>query len=73
VLDFLRHSPYPIHVPDDFGVQDVLDSPHMLIGNHAEIADQVVELRDKFGISYVTVIDQSMHDFAPVVQKLAGS
>jgi probable F420-dependent oxidoreductase len=73
VLEFLRTAPYPIHVPDDFTVDDLLDSPFQLIGTHEQIADQVVDMRERFGISYLTVMGMSMHDFAPVVEKLRGS
>jgi probable F420-dependent oxidoreductase len=73
ILEFLRTAPYPIHVPDDFTVDDLLESPFQLIGTHEEIANQVVDLRERFGISYVTIMHMSMHDFAPVVEKLSGS
>ena len=73
ILHFLGNSGYPIHVPDDFTEKDILQSPYLVIGTHAEIADQLVAQREEYGISYITVISPSMHDFAPVVEMLAGT
>ena len=51
----------------------VLESPHLLIGSIDEITATLVERRDRFGISYVVVGQESMQDFAPVVQRLADT
>ena len=41
--------------------------------DNANIAWREFELRrERYGISYITVNDQTMEDFAPVVSKLAG-
>ena len=50
----------------------VLDSPHCLVGSVSEIVDRLEEVRARWGISYVTVYDRLMEDFAPVVARLAG-
>jgi hypothetical protein len=72
VLHFLREGGMPIHVPDDFTVDDVLESPYLLIGTHDEIARQLEETRKRYGISYVSILAMSMRDFAPVVQALSA-
>ena len=36
------------------------------------ICDELVRRREQYGISYVTVMDIAMQDFAPVVARLAG-
>lgn len=47
-------------------------SPFIVTGSPDQMAEQVVERRDRFGISYVTVADDMMEAFAPVVARLAG-
>jgi probable F420-dependent oxidoreductase len=47
--------------------------PHGLFGSVDTICDELVRRRELYGISYVTVGDIQMPDFAPVVARLAGS
>jgi len=49
------------------------EHPHALFGSVDAIADELVRRRDVYGISYVTVGDAVMDDFAPVVARLAGT
>jgi alkanesulfonate monooxygenase SsuD/methylene tetrahydromethanopterin reductase-like flavin-dependent oxidoreductase (luciferase family) len=53
--------------------QDALDTPHALAGSIEEIADQCVERRERFGISYVTIGVDAYEAFEPVVERLAGT
>ena len=39
----------------------------------AEIADQIVERREKFGFSYIVFSGDRFEALAPVVKKLAGT
>jgi probable F420-dependent oxidoreductase len=48
-------------------------SPYVLLGTPDQMGDQLLARRDSLGISYVTVGDELMEDFAPVVARLAGS
>lgn len=52
-------------------VDQALEMPVSLFGTIDEIADQLVERRERFGFSYI-VLMQGMVDFAPVVARLAG-
>jgi alkanesulfonate monooxygenase SsuD/methylene tetrahydromethanopterin reductase-like flavin-dependent oxidoreductase (luciferase family) len=52
---------------DDFAVH-----PHALIGSVEQICDTLVERRERYGISYVTVAQRHVDEFAPVVEALAG-
>ena len=54
--------------PDEFA-----DHPHALIGSVGSIVDQLVERRDRYGISYVTFGAAAMESVAPIVARLAGS
>lgn len=47
--------------------------PHALFGSVDAICDELVKRRELYGISYVTVGDAQMVDFAPVVARLAGT
>ncbi|MBM7278087.1 TIGR03621 family F420-dependent LLM class oxidoreductase [Gordonia rubripertincta] len=52
--------------------QEFLDIPSILIGSAADIADQLVELRATTGISYLTVLEPMLEQFAPVIGLLRG-
>jgi probable F420-dependent oxidoreductase len=58
-----------------FGLEpgEILDHPNCLIGPIDAITDRLVERRERFGISYVTVNDSAMDAFAPVVDRLTGT
>ncbi len=53
-------------------VDELLASPHALIGSEDHIVERVQDLRERYGISYVTVFVPAMEAFAPVVARLAG-
>lgn len=57
-----------------FGLEpDQMDEhPHVLVGTVAEIADRLMQRRERYGISYVTVGAKVMEEFAPVVERLTG-
>jgi probable F420-dependent oxidoreductase len=52
---------------------EMLKHPHALFGGVDTIVDELQRRRETFGISYVTVPDSAMADFAPVVARLAGT
>lgn len=51
----------------------ILASPHFLAGTPEEIAADLVERRRRWGFNYPVIQQQSLRDFAPVVELLAGS
>jgi probable F420-dependent oxidoreductase len=51
---------------------DVLDSPHLLIGTIDEMVETLQRRRELFGISYYVVVEGYMEKLAPVVARLAG-
>ena len=57
---------------DDIGltVDEVLETPFLLLGTVAEIAEQLRERRERFGFSYLTVHAPSMAALAPVIELL---
>jgi probable F420-dependent oxidoreductase len=52
---------------------DVLDTPHFLIGTADEIVDALVQRRERYGISYVILPGDVAEAFAPVVERLSGT
>ncbi|MEU6116943.1 LLM class F420-dependent oxidoreductase [Streptomyces sp. NPDC047117] len=51
----------------------VLDAPTMLFGTVRQLADQLRERRERYGFSYITVLDAALETFAPVVEELRGT
>jgi probable F420-dependent oxidoreductase len=47
-------------------------SPAAVFGTPDEMCEQLVQRRDRFGLSYMLVADELMEAFAPVVERLAG-
>ena len=47
--------------------------PHALIGSVDEVCDVLRERRERFGVSYVTVAQRHLDEFAPVVAALTGT
>jgi probable F420-dependent oxidoreductase len=52
---------------------EMLRHPHALFGSPDAICDELLRRRELYGISYVTVGDNALDAFAPVVARLAGS
>lgn len=60
------HLPRP--VPPAF----LLDSPFALIGPPSKLIEDLLERREKWGLSYVIVGPENIESFAPVVEALNG-
>jgi probable F420-dependent oxidoreductase len=54
-------------------IEEANDVPLALVGTVDQICETLQQRREEYGISYVTVQDGAMHDFAPVVERLAGT
>lgn len=57
---------------ETLSVDDVLASPHMLIGSEDAIVEMLQLHREEYGVSYITVFSGAMEAFAPIVARLAG-
>ncbi|MEV5596143.1 LLM class F420-dependent oxidoreductase [Streptomyces sp. NPDC052496] len=53
--------------------EQALHVPTFLFGTVAQMAEQLREHRERYGFSYITVLDPSMEAFAPVMEELKGS
>jgi hypothetical protein len=47
-------------------------SPFVVSGSTEKMCERLVGLRERLGISYITVPDDLMDAFAPVVERLRG-
>lgn len=52
--------------------EQLLDSPHCLIGPRSRVVEQLLAQRERWGFSYVTCYDHDVDALAPVVGELAG-
>jgi alkanesulfonate monooxygenase SsuD/methylene tetrahydromethanopterin reductase-like flavin-dependent oxidoreductase (luciferase family) len=52
--------------------REMMRHPHALFGTPGAICDELARRREEYGISYVTVGDNALEAFAPVVARLAG-
>lgn len=50
-----------------------LQTPHALVGTADEICDQLVERRERWGISYIGIGADQLDDVQPVIERLAGT
>jgi probable F420-dependent oxidoreductase len=61
--------PYAPHLTPE----QLSDVPTLLFGTVREIADQLRAHRDRFGFTYITVLEPSMETMAPVIAELRGT
>lgn len=52
---------------------DVLASPHILVGTIEQIAEDLVERRERYGISHIAIPGDAAEALAPLVERLAGT
>ncbi|MEV8022272.1 LLM class F420-dependent oxidoreductase [Streptomyces sp. NPDC086554] len=51
---------------------EALALPHFLVGSVRDIADQVRGQRERFGFSYLTILEPYFEAFGPVIEELRG-
>ncbi|WP_433191671.1 TIGR03621 family F420-dependent LLM class oxidoreductase [Nocardia sp. CA-107356] len=61
-----RYGPY---LPSDVA-EHLEELPALLIGTPKEMAEELEQRRERFGFSYVTVLEDSMEQLAPVMELL---
>jgi probable F420-dependent oxidoreductase len=54
-------------------VEELLESPFLLVGTVDEMVEDLRARRERWGISYYTVPEPFMSAFAPIVNRLAGT
>lgn len=53
--------------------EQALQSPHALAGTVEQLCETIIERRERFGLSYITIGVDALDAFAPVVARLAGA
>jgi probable F420-dependent oxidoreductase len=53
-------------------LEQVLELPILLVGTLEQIVEQVLAQRERYGFSYLTVLEPYMEAFAPVIERLRG-
>ncbi len=53
--------------------EEILGTPHFLVGTTDQIVEDLVRRRDELGLSYVVFSGGALDDMAPVVARLAGT
>jgi hypothetical protein len=53
--------------------EQVLASPHFLVGSVDQMVADLQMRRERYGISYITVFGDAIDTFSPVVARLVGS
>jgi len=53
-------------------IDQILRAPYLLIGTVDQICEELIGRRERYGISYISVFEQSLEALAPVVARLAG-
>jgi probable F420-dependent oxidoreductase len=64
-------QPWLGHLPN-LSEEQALQLPLVLVGTLPEIVDQVLAQRERYGFSYLTVLEPNMEAFAKVVEALHG-
>jgi alkanesulfonate monooxygenase SsuD/methylene tetrahydromethanopterin reductase-like flavin-dependent oxidoreductase (luciferase family) len=54
-------------------VEDLLESPFLLLGSPAHMADALLARRERFGLSYVVVFEPAMDAVGAVIARLRGA
>jgi probable F420-dependent oxidoreductase len=52
---------------------DLLESPHVLIGTHEQMAEDLRQRRERFGFSYISVFERDLDAFAPVIEAVRNA
>lgn len=71
--DDVRGEAARIAARDGVTAAEVLESPLVLLGTADEMAKRLRERRERFGFSYVVVMEPNLDALAPVVERLAGT
>ena len=73
VTDRRRAVAEEIARDNGLSADDALASPYLLLGSVDEIAEALIEGRERHGFSYIAVFEPALETFAPVVERLSGT
>jgi probable F420-dependent oxidoreductase len=70
--EFHRRSGPPPPRARDISEEELLLSPHYLVGDTDEMVDTLLARRERWGVSYITLQQDQLETLAPVIARLAG-
>ena len=53
-------------------IDQVLQSPHALIGSVDDIVADLQQRKEQYGFSHIVISDDKIDEFAPIVEQLRG-
>ena len=53
-------------------IETILQAPYLLLGSVEQMCADLLARRERYGISYINIFEQSLEAMAPVVARLAG-
>jgi probable F420-dependent oxidoreductase len=54
----------------DLSAEEVLDSPFVLVGDLPRMIDHLLEIQERFGVSYITLSEDLAFEVSPIIEKL---
>ena len=63
----------PLSTYHELSEEEMQSHPHALFGGVETIKEELQRRREAYGISYVTIGEDNMEAFAPIVADLTGS
>jgi len=54
-------------------IDQLLESPLLLIGTIEQIVEQLHARRQRFGLSYITIFERDLASFAPVLERMRAA
>jgi alkanesulfonate monooxygenase SsuD/methylene tetrahydromethanopterin reductase-like flavin-dependent oxidoreductase (luciferase family) len=58
------------HIAPSLSIEERGDVPGLLVGTAQQIADKLLNNRERYGFSYVTVLEHSLEAMAPIIELL---
>jgi probable F420-dependent oxidoreductase len=78
LIQFFQGAPAGMFINTERTIEEVLESPRYLVGSVDQIVEQLLENRERYGISYISVLDfpgapSKVEALGPIVARLAGT
>jgi len=70
ITDHPRDAAAPLAKEYEMDVDQVIETPLVLIGSADQIAQTLVQRRERFGISYITVFEKDLENMAKVIDRM---
>jgi hypothetical protein len=62
----------PIAALTGVSAETLLESIHNLVGSEDQVCEELLEMRERYGLSYITTTTTNAEQMAPVIARLAG-